>query len=115
VSAPTGGPAYAESWWPAVALTGPDRVGVAWPACWAACAGWTSSTRVDLLWAESKDDGATWFAPQVLASASTTSARRVNSYPSIVWFSNTRAVSWVGEIPNSTSYRVHLRTASGAP
>ena len=91
------------------------RIGVAFPACWADCSEAVASTRADLVWAESKDEGMTWYADQVLGSA-TVSSRRVNSYPSVVWYGSTRAVSWVGEaITSGYVYRVYLRTGIGAP
>lgn len=115
VGIPTAGRPYEDVWWPALALSGTSGVGIAFPSCWADCDEGTSAMRTDLLWAESKNNGVAWYAPQLLVSAASSSSRRVNYDPSIAWYGTTRAVSWTGETPGTISYRVYLRTGIGAP
>ena len=109
------GAAYTHSYGPAVALNGTAGVGVAWTGCVTACESWTSSTRADLVWSESRDGGASWFAGQVIGSSSASSTRRYNDYPSILWPSATvRHVLWNAGTAGTNSYRIVLRTGTGA-
>ena len=96
---------------PVVLLQGTDRVGLAWSAQKNSSGSWS-----DLLWAESADNGSSWFATQVLASASTTSSRRLNDWPSVSWpAAGTRYVLWNGWTSGTTSYRQFIRKGSGTP
>ncbi len=98
---------------PSVSLQDPSRVAVVWAEetgsvtqglNWAA-----------LRWAESANGGSLWFATQTLA-ATTTSTRRINDWPSVVWPSaSVRYVAWNGWTPGTTSYRQYLRKGSGSP
>jgi len=78
------------------------------------CTSWSSSTRANLVWSESKDNGASWFAGQVIGSSGASSARRYNDYPSILWPSATvRHVLWNAGTAGTNSYRIVLRTGVG--
>jgi hypothetical protein len=110
---PTGA-AYTHSYGPAIALSGNAGIGVAWTGCVTPCETWTSATRANLVWSESRDGGATWFAGQVIGSSSASSARRYNDYPSILWPSATvRHVLWNAGTAGTNSYRIVLRTGTG--
>lgn len=110
---PTGA-AYTHSYGPAVALSGAAGVGVAWTGCVTPCESWTTATRANLVWSESRDGGASWFAGQVIGSSSASSARRYNDYPSILWPSATvRHVLWNAGTAGTNSYRIVLRTGTG--
>jgi hypothetical protein len=108
------GATYTDTYGPAIALNGTAGVGVAWTGCVTACTTWTSATRANLVWSESKDNGASWFAGQVLGSPPTTTARRYNDYPSILWPSATRRhVLWNAGTAGTNSYRIVMRTGLG--
>jgi hypothetical protein len=111
--APTGA-TYTHSYGPAIALNGSAGVGVAWTGCVTQCETWTSAARANLVWSESKDGGASWFAGQVIGSSGTSSARRYNDYPTIVWPSAlVRHVSWNAGTAGTNYYRIVLRTGTG--
>jgi len=96
---------------PTVSLLGADRIGVAWAAERNNTGTWS-----DLRWAESADAGGHWFAEQTVASAASTSARRLNDWPSVVWASaGTRYIAWNGWTSGSSNYRLYLRRGSGTP
>jgi hypothetical protein len=96
---------------PAVTLQDPQRIAVAWAE---EVAGY--SHRADLRWAESADGGAIWFQAQTVYAASSSSARRVNDWPSILWPSaGTRYVAWNGWTYNTNNFRLYLRKGSGTP
>jgi hypothetical protein len=96
---------------PVVTLQDPDRIAVAWAEELAG-----SSDRADLRWMESADGGATWFAPQAIASASASSARRVNDWASVLWPApSQRLVLWNGWTESSLNYRQYLRKGGGTP
>jgi hypothetical protein len=110
---PTGA-GYTQTYGPAIALSGSAGMGVAWTGCVTPCESWTSATRADLIWSESKDGGASWFAGQVIGSSATSSARRYNDYPSILWPSATvRHVLWNAGTAGTNYYRIVLRTGTG--
>ena len=105
---PSGGPTFPYG--AAVALQDPNRIAVSWAETR------TTAHYVDLRWAESANGGSLWFQPQTLASASSSSARRGNSWPSIVWpAAGTRYVVWNGWTYNTNNYRLYLRAGSGTP
>jgi hypothetical protein len=109
---PTGA-VYTHSYGPAIALSGAAGIAVAWTGCVTACDSWTSSTRANLVWSESRNGGATWFAGQVIGSSSS-SSRRYNDYPSILWPSATvRHVLWNAGTAATNYYRIVLRTGTG--
>ena len=75
---------------------------------------WSSSTRANLVWSELKDNGASWFAGQVLGSPPSTTARRYNDYPSVLWPSATRRhVMWNAGTAGTNNYRIVMRTGIG--
>ena len=108
------GATYTDTYSPAIALNGTTGVGVAWTGCVTACTSWSSATRANLVWSESKDDGASWFAGQVIGSSGSSSARRYNDYPSVLWPSATRRhVIWNAGTAGTNSYRIVMRTGLG--
>ena len=110
---PTGA-AFTHSYGPAIALSGNAGIGVAWTGCVTPCETWSSATRANLVWSESRDGGASWFVGQVIGSSSASSARRYNDYPSILWPSATvRHVLWNAGTAGTNSYRIVLRTGTG--
>ena len=97
-----------EQFTPAIALPDASRIGIAWTQE-AATANWS-----DLRWVESPDGGAKWFAAQTLGSSASSSARRANDWPSIVWpVASTRYVAWNGWTANTNNYRLYIRTGIG--
>jgi hypothetical protein len=108
------GATYTDTYSPAIALNGTGGVGVAWTGCVTACTSWTSSTRANLVWSESKDNGRSWFVGQVLGSPPSTTARRYNDYPSVLWPSATRRhVIWNAGTAGTIAYRIVMRTGIG--
>lgn len=114
VGPPTGnGRTYADNYAPALAFGATGQVGVAWSACWNQCFDWDETTRVDLVWAESSDDGATWYDAQVVGSGGG-STWRVNDAPDVLWPSaGTRIIGWNGYGVFTANYRMFLRVGSG--
>ena len=105
---------FTHSYGPAIALSGSAGIGVAWTGCVTTCETWSSATRANLVWSESRDGGASWFAGQVIGSSSASSARRYNDYPSILWPSATvRHVLWNAGTAGTNAYRIVLRTGTG--
>ena len=111
----TGRPAaFTQSYGAAIALSGSAGIGVAWTGCVTTCETWSPATRANLVWSESRDGGASWFAGQVIGSSSASSARRYNDYPSILWPSATvRHVLWNAGTAGTNAYRIVLRTGTG--
>lgn len=108
------GATYTQTYGPAIALSGATGIGVAWSGCVTSCTSWTTATRADLIWSESKDGGASWFAGQRIGRSDVSSARRYNDYPSILWPSATvRHVLWNAGTAGTNSYRIVLRTGTG--
>jgi hypothetical protein len=100
-----------EPYAPVVSLQDPDRIAVAWAE---EVPGYTN--RADLRWAESPDGGVTWFAAQTLYAASSSSARRLNDWASVIWpAAGTRYVVWNGWTYSSANYRLYLRRGTGTP
>jgi hypothetical protein len=94
---------------PQVVLQGASSIGLAWGEELDGGAGFAN-----LRWAESKDGGKLWFATQTLGSGQTTAEG--NDWPSVLWPSaGTRLVVWNAWWPNSTDYRLMLRTGTGIP
>ena len=54
---------FVDSYSPQLALFGTSTIGVAWSACWQDCVSYDTQTQVDVLWAESSTNGATWVTP----------------------------------------------------
>jgi hypothetical protein len=105
---PAGAPSQSS---PAIVLQDPGRIAVAWSET---VAGYTH--RSNLCWAESADDGATWYQAQRLYAASSSSARRDNDWPSLAWPSaGTRYVVWNGWTYNTNNFRLYLRKGTGTP
>lgn len=94
-----------------VVLQGTTRIGVAWAAQTN-----DSGSRSDLRWMESVDDGSHWYAEETVGSGASSSSRRLNDWPSVVWpEAGTRYVAWNGWTAGTSSYRQYLRRGSGAP
>jgi hypothetical protein len=94
---------------PAIALQSTTRIAVSW-------AEETSTANyVRLRYAESTSNGATWYRPLNVATTSS-SARRANDWPSIVWPSTgTRYVAWNGWTNGTNNYRLYIRKGTGTP
>jgi hypothetical protein len=114
--APPGTPgAYAWFATGAIALRGTGQTGAAWAACHADCA--TGSPKLDLVWSESTDGGATFPHRQVIVDGTAGGpVYPANWYPSIVWATaTTRYVLHWAETIGEGVYTVQVRTGSGAP
>jgi hypothetical protein len=99
-----------------VALTGADRLGVAWSACMDECD--TPDTNlVNLIWTESTTDGMTWTEGQTISNWMSNSARRYADYPSIVWpKAGTRYMFFnAGSSYSTIAYRMYLVKGTGSP
>ena len=98
-----------------IALSGTAGVGVAWTRLRHGLRRrGASATRANLVWSESQDGGASWFAGQVIGSSAASTARRYNDYPSILWPSATvRHVLWNAGTAGTNAYRLVLRTGTG--
>ena len=65
-------------------------------------------------WSESPNGGALWFRIRGPGEYATTTARRSNDWPSIVWASeSTRHVLGTDGVPAPKSFQLDLRTGSG--
>ena len=65
--------------------------------------------------AESSDNGARWFATQIVAIRSTTGTN-VNDWASVVWpTASTRIVTWNGWTSGTSTYRQFLRIGTETP
>ncbi len=105
---------------PVIVLRGQSTIAMAWTGCssqWRGdCDSLSDDTRLDVVWAESPDDGLHWSAPIPVAWASSLDPVLVNQTPSIVWGSR-RVVAWnVSSVVRSnltftgqSSYRVDVR------
>jgi hypothetical protein len=104
---------------PAVSLAGTSLVGIAFAACRAACmeADPEDALRVDGLWRESSDNGASWARHQVVFAASDPATLAPYSYlPSVLWpASGTRYVSFNRYDWGMDMYRIQVRTGTGTP
>lgn len=114
VGAPTSnGRTYVEQYQPALAFGDAGQVGIAWSACWDQCDSIDESTRVDLVWAESKDDGVTWYETQVIGSGGG-GTYRVNDAPAVLWpTADRRIVAWNGYQYLLPYYRMFIRVGIG--
>ncbi len=91
-------------------LNGTSRIGVSWVGCDAGCGA------SNVLWAESANNGAAWYATQVVAATSSTTVRKINDAPSIAWPSTgRRTLLWNGYTAGTANSRMYVRTAAGAP
>jgi Tol biopolymer transport system component len=100
---------------PAIALLGTSDLAVAYGACSFDCNGLNDEApqRVDLVWRASTDDGATWQLSSLVALSSSSSQRRGNASPSIVWPAVAKpTVIWNGWTDASTNYRLYLRAGT---
>lgn len=105
-----------------VALAGTANLGLAWNACRKADCTGTDSPAMgqDMIWCDSKDNGATWKSPFTLQSSTGTNAagkqRRMSAYPSALFLSATKRVV-VFDAFNAafTKGSVLLRTGNGTP
>ena len=68
-----------QAYSPTVVLQGTSRIAVSWAENLASHTDWSQ-----LRWAESKDDGAHWYAIQTIATTSSYT-HRDNDWPSVVW------------------------------
>ena len=111
-----GGAASAGGYGADVKLNGGDTIGVAWSACrTAACYPGSALTRVQVLWSQSGDGGATWAAPSVVRGSKDTD-QPINDGASAVWIdAGTRIVSYTGFVSGFTTYRLYARVGNGAP
>jgi hypothetical protein len=110
---PDNGKPYDSEYAAAIALNGTTRVGVAWTACWSACD--TNDFQADLAWAETADNGASWYATQLVGPASS-SAYHINDGAAVIWpGTGRRTIMWNGYTPGTASTRMYVRSATGAP
>jgi hypothetical protein len=94
---------------PALALNGTSGTAVAWSACATQCDG--NTPLIDLVWAESRDGGATFPHRQVLVSSP---GPDQNWSPSVIWaLADKRHVLY--ERDTEVGYRLRMRTGTGAP
>jgi hypothetical protein len=111
---PPNGRVYIYHYQPALVFGAAGQVAVAWGACWANCETFDELTKVDLAWAESKDDGVTWYDPQVVGPGGG-STWRANDAPSVLWpTAGKRIVAWNGYRLGYPYYRMFLKIGSGA-
>lgn len=102
---------YKDGFQPAIALVGSAAVGVAYGGCRV-----TDCTRMDLLWRESTDNGATWKARKILQNSTTTTSRQLNEYASVAWGgSSTRYVLFNSAPDDYATYRLRFTVGTGAP
>lgn len=113
VAPPGGMNSYLSNSGPAVAFQGSAGIALAWSACVTHCST-PPTSRVDLIWAESTTNGASW-ARQVVGWSETTGGFLKVS-PSIVWASPTlRYVEWTGLSYEAGSIGLYLRAGTGVP
>ena len=106
LAAPAANP---EAYSPAIALQGTSGVAIVWAEMTA------TPNHVELRYAESTNDGESWYGAQTIAGT-TIPTRRANDFPSIVWPSaGTRYVSWNGWTSGGDQHRIYLRTGTGTP
>ncbi len=99
-----------QAYSPTVVLQGTSRIAVSWAENLASHTDWSQ-----LRWAESKDDGAHWYAIQTIATTSSYT-HRDNDWPSVVWpTESTRQVLWNAWSPASNYYRLDFRIGTGLP
>lgn len=105
------GSGYLASYSGTVALNGTGTVGIAAPLCVQDGCDYTSkTTRIDLKWLESSNNGDTFAPAQALASSSV-AGKYLNDSPSAMFYdANTRFVLYNGWTANYTNYRLYLAT-----
>lgn len=110
--APLSGTTYAFHYQPALVFGDAGQVGIAWGACWENCDVFFDR-RLDVVWAESKDDGVTWYDAQVVGSGAV--ARwRGNDSPALLWpTADTRILAWNGYRLGTAYTRIFLKIGSG--
>ena len=112
VAPPPGLKEYSLHYSPALAFGAAGQVGIAWSSCWSEC-DFNAETRVDQLWSESNDDGATWFDTQVVQSGAG-NTWRLNDAGSVLWpTEGKRILGWNGYSLASLNYRMFLKVGSG--
>jgi hypothetical protein len=108
------GSGYLASYSGSVSLIGTGRVGIAAPLCLQDGCDYTSnSTRIDLKWLESNNNGDTWGTAEAVANASAqaSAGKSLNDSPSsLYWDNNTRFVLYNGWNANYGNYRLYLST-----
>ena len=68
----------------------------------------SKTTRIDLKWLESSNNGSSFGADQAIASSSV-SGKSLNDSPSVLWYDdNTRMVLYNGWNANYLNYRLYL-------
>lgn len=104
-----GGP-YAAGFDAQIVPFGGDRLGVVWSACRTAlCRTGSATARVDVVWSDSANGGASWSAPSVV-QGSVHADQRINEGPSAVWLdAGTPVVGYTGRVAGWTSYDTFLR------
>lgn len=87
-----------------------DAIGVAWSACrTAGCNTLSTTTKIDVLWSESSDGGASWSAAQ-LVQGSQKAGQALNDGASAVWGTDgARVVSYTGYASGFTTYGLFLK------
>jgi hypothetical protein len=95
--------------WPAVALNGSARVGVAWTRCSDLFCG-----RSELRWKESSTNGTTWYPTRIVVDPAVSSARRANELASVLWPSTTQRLI-LPPIPHHQVRRLSAGRRDGAP
>jgi len=108
-----GGVMYATGYGPAVLPTGSDGLSVAFAACRRRfnvadpCNPTDPGTRIDVLWRESPDGGATWGSFRRLTDA-TTAPYRINDEPSIALTTGTRRIAFDSYETSFVAYVVRM-------
>ena len=112
-----GGIAYGDGYGPAVLPTGRSHLLVAVAACRRnaalahPCNPASPGARIDVLYTESTDGGATWLAPRRLTDA-TVAPYKVNDEPSLALTGRVRQVSFDRYQSSFVDYRVWMRSGS---
>jgi hypothetical protein len=94
-----------------IALSGTSTVGLAAPLCVQdGCDYTNNTTRIDLRWLESSNNGANWSAAESLSNSSVT-GKFLNDSPSPIFFDDTtRFVIYNGWQANYKNYRLYMAT-----
>ncbi|MEO5964405.1 MAG: sialidase family protein [Candidatus Limnocylindrales bacterium] len=99
-----------------LALYGTGQVGIAYSACTTTACSRSSTAGINLRLRESLDNGATWKSSTTIAAYSSSSARRSNVHPSLVYASSSRRlVTWIGRPASGSSARVYVKLGTGTP
>jgi len=93
---------------PAIALQSSNRLAVTW-------ATFSVTDMTSLMWAESPNNGVSFYQPQAVFGTGTAS-HTANDYPSVKWPSlSTRIVVWNGYNSDYSTYRLFVRIGTGTP